>query len=169
MSREHHPEGSRGGWRRSLGALTHSAIRVLHRLTRRLGYPALATVPVSAAMLSRLETVNGAQPLEDVAQLFVGGRCHQVPVVADDGLPVGVVTRDDVATAVQVLGPHAHVSEAPRHEVVTVGPSESLASVLDQLRGSPDLIAVVVDHGDPVGVVTLDSLTAYAAGATKLS
>jgi CBS domain-containing protein len=153
--------------RRKLGALTQAGMRLLARLTRRLGYPVLATVPVSAVMLSRLQTVNLEQPLEDVAQLLVGGRQH-VPVT-DHGTPVGVVSRDDVRVAVEVLGPHAPVGEAHRHDVVTVAPSDSLAEVLEQLRRAPDSVAVVVDHGQPVGLLTVERLTAYLAQDQKLA
>lgn len=147
---------------RTLGRLTVRAIRRLSRIARRLGYPALATVPVSAAMLSRLQTVSPQQHLEDVAALFVGGRNAEIPVVVD-GTPVAVVTRDDVARGLAQNGPHASIAEAPRHDVVTVTPSDSLADVLEQLRAYPDAVAVVLDHGSPVGLLTYERLSAYIA------
>ena len=54
-------------------------ITVLSRAARRLGYPALASVPVSAVILNRLDTVSVEQPLEDVAQMLVpdaASRCR---------------------------------------------------------------------------------------------
>src|SRR5262245_44731485 len=89
----------RGRLREELGALITVGISVLSRAARRLGYPALASVPVSAVILNRLQTVSIEQPLEDVAQLLVAGRRSEVPVV-DGNRPVGVVTRDDLAVAV---------------------------------------------------------------------
>ncbi len=153
-----------GRWlRRTLGRLTGRAIRQLSVVSRRLGYPALATIPVSAAMLSRLDVVTPQQSLEDVAQLFIGGRNSQLPVI-EHGLPVAVVTRDDVARGLEIGGPHAAVSEAPQHNVVTVTPSDSLVDVMEQLRLAPDSVAVVVDHGAPVGLLTFDGLAAYLRG-----
>lgn len=146
--------------REKLGALISVGISALSRLARRIGYPALATVPVSAVILNRLDTVSVEQPLEDVAQLLVGGRRAQVPVV-DHGKPVGVVTRDDLALAVQALGPRAPVAELPRRGVVTVSPADSLGVVYVQLRARPDAVAVVVDRGAPVGVITYEHLLAY--------
>jgi CBS domain-containing protein len=146
--------------RGALVRLMETSIRKLSIVARRLGRPALATVPVSAAMLTRLDVVTPQQPLEDVAQLFIGGRNAELAVV-EDGMPVGVVTRADVALGLERNGPHARVAEAPRHGVVTVTPSDSLVEVLEQLRLSPDAVAVVVDHGDPVGVLTFDRLLAY--------
>ncbi|HEU0035789.1 MAG TPA: CBS domain-containing protein [Kofleriaceae bacterium] len=130
------------------------------RLGKRLGYPAFATIPVSAVMLSRVPFVSPQQPLEEVAQMFVAGRTAQVPVV-EDGAPVGVVTREDVVAGLERSGPHAPISAAPRHDVVTVTPYDSLADVLERLRHSPRAVAVVVDRGAPVGLVTADLLRSY--------
>jgi len=149
-----------GRLREKLGALISVGISVLSRMARRLGYPALATVPVSAVFLNRVDTVSVEQPLEDVAQLLVAGRRAQVPVV-DGDRPVGVVTRDDLAVAVQELGPHAAVAAVPRRAVLTVSPSDSLEDVLVRLRADPDTVAVLVDHGAPVGVVTFERLLQY--------
>jgi CBS domain-containing protein len=148
--------------RRALVALVDDATRALVGIGRRLDGPALATVPVSAVMLSRVETVSIEQPLDEVAELLVAGHHEQLPVV-DNGAPVGVLTRGDVATGLQRSGPHAPVSAAPRHDVVTVTPSDSLADVLDRLRETPDAVALVVDRGAPVGLLTVDRLEAYVA------
>jgi CBS domain-containing protein len=148
--------------RKQLGALISVGISVLSRLARRLGHPAFASMPVSAAILDRLATVSVDQSLEDVAQLLVAGRSSQVPIV-DGGKPVGVVTREDLAAGVQVLGPHAPVAEAPHRGVVTVSPADSLADVFARLRAAPEAVAVVVDRGAPVGVITLEHLLAYCA------
>ena len=134
---------------------------MLTRVARRLGAPAaLASVPVSAVILNRLTTVSVEQPLEDVAQLLVAGQRSEVPIV-DGDRPVGVVTRDDLAAGVQELGPHALVAQLPHREVLTVSPSDSLADVYVRLREDPDAVAVLVDHGALVGVVTYEHLLEY--------
>jgi Zn-dependent protease/predicted transcriptional regulator len=121
---------------------------------------AMAGVPVSAAMLRRVAMVNTEQPLQDAATLLLGQ--EQLPVI-EHGETVGVITRGDVATALAHAGPHATVGEAPRHDVVTVAPSDPLDLVLDKLRHVPDSVAVVVDHGEPVGLLTAEALAAYIA------
>ncbi|MDQ3341701.1 MAG: CBS domain-containing protein [Myxococcota bacterium] len=144
--------------RKALARLTGVAIRKLSAVARRLGAPA---IPVSAAMLTALPVVSSQQALQDVAQLFVGGRNQELAVV-DDGLTVGVVTREDVALGLERRGPHASVAESPRHDAITVTPSDSLADVLEQLRGAaPDSVAVVIDHGEPVGLLTFEKIVAY--------
>jgi CBS domain-containing protein len=121
---------------------------------------ALAGVPVSAAMLARVDTVRPDQPLEDAATLLLSGGQNQVPVV-DHGQPIGVLTRGDVARALAVAGPNATVAAAPRHQVVTVAPADPLDVVLERLRESPDAVALVIDHGAPVGLLTAEHLAAY--------
>ena len=44
-----------------------------------------------------------------------------------------------------------------------VSPSDPLDLVLDRLRQSPDAVALVVDHGQPVGLVTPEGLASYIA------
>jgi len=123
---------------------------------------ALSGVPVSAAMLRRVETVTPDQPLEDAAALLLAGRQNQLPVV-DHGRPVGVLTRSDVASALAHSDPRTPIASAPQHAVVMVDPAEPLDSVLDQLRASPDAVAVVIDHGTPVGLITAETLASYVA------
>lgn len=124
---------------------------------------AISGVPVSAAMLRRVETIAPEQPLEDAAALLLSGGLNQLPVI-DHGRPVGVITRSDVATALSHAGPDARVANAPQHAIVLVSPGDSLDSVLDKLRQEPDTVALVVDHiGQPVGVLTAEHLAAYVA------
>jgi Zn-dependent protease len=123
---------------------------------------ALAGVPVSAAMLRRVEAVTPEQPLEEAAALLLRGGLNQLPVI-DHGKAVGVITRSDVASALAHAGPDATVATAPKHEIVEVTPADSLDMVLDQLRQHPDSIALVVDEGLPVGVLTAEHLAAYVA------
>ncbi|NVB81858.1 MAG: CBS domain-containing protein [Kofleriaceae bacterium] len=123
---------------------------------------AIHGVPVSAAMLRRVEAVTPEQPLEDAAALLLRGGLQQLPVI-DHGKPVGVITRGDVATALAHAGPDATVATAPQHAVVEVEPGEPLDSVLQRLEEVPDSVALVVDHGLPVGVLTPEHLAAYVA------
>jgi CBS domain-containing protein len=94
--------------------------------------------------------------------LLRAGGLEQRPVI-DHGQPVGVITRADVATALAHAGPDATVASAPQHSIVTVSPGDALDEVLDKLREQPDAVALVVDHGHPVGVVTPEHLAAYVA------
>ena len=136
---------------------------VFAALAKKLQYPALATVPVSAAMLHRVPTVTPDQTLADAAQLCVRGNLH-VPVI-DHGRALGVVTKDALAHALAESGPSATISMAERRAVFTVPPSASATEVLEHLRAHPDSVALVVDHGAPVGLLTVEQLEDYLGRA----
>jgi predicted transcriptional regulator len=134
--------------------------RFLASVAKKLQYPALATVPVSAAMLSRVSAVSPDQTLEDACQQLVALRVTQMPVI-DHGRALGVVTRDAVAHALAEAGPRGTISMAETREVIQVNPSDPAADVLAKLRAHPDAVALVVDHGAPVGLLTVDELANY--------
>ena len=148
-------------WRWRMGRLADALMRLFGEIAKRLKYPAIASVPVSAAMLQRVETVEADEPLADVARLFIAGKVAQLPVV-DHGTIVGVITRDAVASALADAGPDAAVGQAPTRTVIIVTPSDSLSDVLGKLREAPGSVALVVDHGAPVGLLTAERLAAYA-------
>jgi Zn-dependent protease/CBS domain-containing protein len=123
---------------------------------------AIAGVPVSAAMVRRVDAVAPDQLLEDAAALLVAGGLDSLPVI-DHGRPLGVLTRADLATALAHAYPGATVATAPRHELITVSPRDPLEAVFERLGGDPDAVALVVDHGEPVGLLTADHLAQYVA------
>ena len=123
---------------------------------------AIDGVPVSAAMLTRVDTIGPEAPLEDAAALLLSGGHDQLPVI-DHGRPIGVLTRRDLAQGLATAGRDATVAAAPTHGIVTVESTDSLDLVLDRLRESPDSVALVVDHGVTVGMVTAETLARYVA------
>jgi len=143
-------------WRWRLGAL-------LAAIAKKLQYPALASVPVSAAMLSRVDAVTLDQTISDVAQQLVAHGVTQLPVIDGDRV-LGVVTRDGLAQAHAEAGSRATVAMA-LSEVLQVEPSASANEVLAHLRTHPETVALVVDHGSPVGVLTVDALETYLSRA----
>ncbi|CAN5713773.1 hypothetical protein BH11MYX3_BH11MYX3_35070 [soil metagenome] len=128
-------------------------------LANKLQYPALATVPVSAVLLHRVDAISPDQTLGDAAQLVARGT-GPLPVI-DHGRALGVMTRDALTDALIASGPRASISAASCREVMTVDPSTPASEVLERLRSMPDAVVLVVDHGSPVGFVTEDQLAAY--------
>lgn len=123
---------------------------------------ALAGLPASAAMQRRIDTVELDEPLETAATILVGGGSTAIPVV-EHGATVGVLTTSDVASGIAAAGADAPISSAPRHPAVMVPPTEPLDRVLDLLQSSPEAIAVVVDRGALVGILTPEQLASYVA------
>ena len=140
--------------------------RLFASLAKKLHYPAMASVPVSAAMLSRVPAVGAGHSLADAATLVARGT-GPLAVIDDDGHPVGVVTRNSLAHALIEAGPRASIAFAACANVVEVAPAACAQEVLALLRAQPDSVAMVVDHGMPVGVLTAEQLDSYLQQRTK--
>ena len=121
---------------------------------------AIIDVPVSAAMNRQIDIVTANEPLDEAARLLVTTGQTQLPIV-DHGETVGVLTKADVAEGIR--HGNATIGEAPHHPAIAVAPDASLEGVFDRLAHEPDAIAVVVDHGMPVGVLTAEQLATYVA------
>jgi CBS domain-containing protein len=158
-------DGAMSRWSRRIGRFAGGAIAAFRSVAYR-GGPTLLGVPVSAAILSQVVAVKPEQSLDEVAQLFVAGRHDLLPVL-DHGRPVAAITRRDLADGLERVGPHGSVGDAALHHVITVTPTEPLADVLQRLHAAPDSVAVVVDHGKPVGLVTAQHLIAYLDGVGR--
>ena len=97
---------------RWIGSVANRAISAIVSVAHRFGAPTLVGVPVSAAILTRVVAVRPEQTLDEAAQLLVTGRHDLLPVV-DHGEPVAVLTRQDVTTGLERMGPHAPVIAVP--------------------------------------------------------
>jgi predicted transcriptional regulator len=128
-------------------------------IAKRLAAP---SIPISAVLLARTSTaaVSPEQPLEDVAQMFVAGHVSQVPVM-DHGVAIGVATRSAVGDTLEHDGPHTPVGLVALRDVIVVDPSAKLDDVMAELVDHPGAVALVLDHGSPVGMVTREQLDAY--------
>lgn len=122
---------------------------------------AIANIPASAAMRGGVETVHASDSLESAASLAIATG-SPLPIIAD-GRPVGVLTERDIAEGISAVGPEAPIAAAPHHDAVTVSPTDSLERVLDQLHAEPDAVAIVVDDGVPIGILTTEQLATFAA------
>jgi CBS domain-containing protein len=132
---------------------------VLGSIAKRLVGP---SVPISAVILARTAsaTVSPEQPLEDVVQMFVTNRATEVPVI-DHGVAIGVATRNAVDDTLEHEGPHTPVGLVALSDVVVVKPDATLDDVREQLEDHPGAVALVVDHGAAVGMVTREELDAF--------
>jgi predicted transcriptional regulator len=132
---------------------------MLGAIAKRLAAP---SIPISAVILARTQSmaVHPQQPLEDVAQMFVANRATELPVI-ERGVALGVVTRNAVGETLEHGGPHTPVGLVALSDVVVVEPNALLDDVLAELEGHPGAVALVLDHGSPLGMVTRSELDAY--------
>lgn len=119
-------------------------------------------VPARAVMRRELEVVAPDESLEQAASRMIDAGTTALPVV-DHGQIVGALTRADLSASIGTAEADGTVAGVPMHPVIRIPPDEPLDEVLQELERAPDAIAVVVDHGTPIGVVTAEQLAAYAA------
>lgn len=130
---------------------------------------------VAAAMLRMFTTIGEGDTIESVAARLMSGVPQDFPVT-HDGTPaspiVGVLTRDDLAAAVQSRDPSTPVRDVMRAPPPPVRDSEPLEKALEALQasGSP-LLPVTDSFGRFVGLLTIDNvaqlLRLRAAAAAK--
>jgi predicted transcriptional regulator len=138
------------------------AFFVTKRVKRQQPRLPCAKAPVRDAMCSKIHAVRPEDSLGEAAHWLVETGQHPLPIV-EDGRVVGVLTRCDVATGINYAGDAATVSTVPHHAAIAVRPEDSVEGLADRFAHEPDAIAVVLDHGAAVGIVTAEHLATFVA------
>jgi CBS domain-containing protein len=118
---------------------------------------ALDGIPVMRAMITDFRTLSPDDPVSRAVDYFVAGFQQDFPVV-EDGRLVGVLTREDLATALARHGPDARVGDVMQRDFVTADPREMLQTALARLESCGCHTLPVVEDGRLVGLVTTDNL-----------
>jgi Zn-dependent protease/predicted transcriptional regulator len=119
---------------------------------------ALDGIPVSRVMITDFRALHPDEPLARAVEHVLAGFQQDFPVVNESGQLVGVLTRDDLATALGRYGPEALVREAMQREFVTADPNEMLQTALAKLESCGCRTLLVVQGGRLLGLVTMDRL-----------
>ena len=108
-------------------------------------------------MSSPARTLNIKTDVVDALKIMAGKNIKRLPVTADDGTLLGIVSRTDVLATIakassvaghlEILPPglHSTARDALFTDVPTAGPDTPLADILDQLVRSPLRRVVIVD------------------------
>jgi len=114
-------------------------------------------------MSTDVQTIGDEQPMSVAHRLMRERKVHHLPVL-HKGKLIGIVTDRDLRLleTVQDADPvKVAVSEAMSADVYTIGPDAELDQVVGAMAANRCGSAVVVDHGQIVGIFT----TADACGA----
>jgi Zn-dependent protease/CBS domain-containing protein len=118
---------------------------------------ALGNIPVSRAMLKDYRTVSPDDPLQVVIDLILAGSQQDFPVAAE-GRVVGVLTRQAVLTALSKRGEAGRVAEVMERDFHTASPNDMLEPLFLSMQAQRCRIVPVVNHGQLVGLVTLENI-----------
>jgi Zn-dependent protease/CBS domain-containing protein len=118
---------------------------------------ALAGRPVGLAMNTEARALEPSDSLQDVVDSILVGHQHDFPVTEGRHL-VGMLGRPDVLKALARHGPEARVGTVMRRKFETVGPLETLDVAFARLQQGQYTSLPVVDDGQLVGLITMDTL-----------
>ena len=91
---------------------------------------------VADVMAPVVQTIRASDTAVEAARLMRDNDVGSLPVLSEDGTPIGVLTDRDLAVRLVAEGrdPHsARVEELCSRELVTVGPEESLDEALTRM------------------------------------
>jgi Zn-dependent protease len=114
-------------------------------------------VPVRDAMVTEFHRLAVHDPLRLAVDHLMAGSQQDFPVMAD-GMPVGILSRDQLVAGIARHGIEAPVGSVLKRNVTWVDAAEPLESVLQRMRES-GLAALPVRDGERlVGMLTLDNV-----------
>jgi predicted transcriptional regulator len=119
---------------------------------------ALAGIPVMRAMITDFKTLAADDPLGTAAEHVLSGFQQDFPV-ADDGQVVGVLTRNDLVSALSNRGPTTPVRDAMQREYATTDPREMLERAFERLQECHCHTLPVLHNGELVGLLTSENVT----------
>ncbi|MEO8679681.1 MAG: site-2 protease family protein [Vicinamibacterales bacterium] len=118
---------------------------------------ALGGIPLRRAMLTDFRTLAPANTLGDAVDLLLASSQQDAPVVADGRL-AGILTRQDLLTALARGGRTALVGEHMKTDCPTADAAEMLEAALLRMQGHNCRTMPVLERGVMVGVVTMDNV-----------
>jgi Zn-dependent protease/predicted transcriptional regulator len=119
----------------------------------------LADVPVRTSMLTDFRTVSRDDSLGHAVELLLSGTQQDFPVRSPDGHALdGVLTRSNLMAGLARGGSDARVSEFVRSDIASVEANSPLSEAVSRLREGHGPCLQVVDHGQTVGLLTLENV-----------
>lgn len=114
--------------------------------------------PVRAAMITEFDTLEAGDPLQRAVDLLVSGNQQDFPVL-EGGVPVGILSRNDLLVGLQRAGPNASVGSMVNREGRFAEANEPLEDAFQRMREHRHPALPVLSGGRLVGLVTTDNVS----------
>ncbi len=134
-----------------LGAAQESVAALGRTLTR--------GIPIRAAMITELHTLEHGATIRDAANLLLSTSQQDFPVMHGNQV-VGLLGRQLLIRAIAAEGPEAYVAGAMDRNYIELDPNEDLADVLP-LMAQAGRCALVMENGLLLGLLTTDNLSEF--------
>ena len=129
---------------------------------------ALGGLPVRTAMVREFHTMQSHEPLGRAVELVLAGSQHDFPVLQGERL-VGVLTRQDLMSALASGGMEQSVQEAMVSEIQTTHPGEMLEVAFQRLQQCRCRVMPVVQNDVVVGLLTMDNVGEFMSVQSALN
>src|SRR6266550_1238898 len=116
-------------------------------------------LPVSEAMVTHLLTLPAHATLDDAVEALLHTSQHEYPVLDGAGRVLGVLTRDDMITALKRHGPATPVVDVMHRDLPVVGPHDPFGEAFRLMQESASPALPVVDRvGRLLGLITPENI-----------
>ncbi|MCF8258461.1 MAG: site-2 protease family protein [Flavobacteriales bacterium] len=120
----------------------------------------LSGFTVKDVLLKQFSTLRSDDPVAKAVQMLLDGQCSTFLVV-DNGLPVGILTRDAIIKALSDNGDGTPVSEVMDADLHTLSPNMRLQDVFQQMQQHRKEMMPVMDNGRLVGALDQENITEF--------
>lgn len=140
--------------RKPVGIVTISDI--LEALTGRFSSRPITSITAAEVMTSEVKTITPRKSIRTAAEVMLRSKIGGLPVVDDEGVLQGIITRSDLARAyMENYRGKATVGDLAREAYATVDPYHSIFYVARVIHLDPAGKVIVVDGDErPIGVIT---------------
>lgn len=117
-------------------------------------------LPVTAAMITRFDTLSPHDNLQSAVDLLLAGSQHDFPVVDGGGRVRAMLQRSDLITALAAHGPAYPVYEVAKHDPPSIPSDMPLTIALQHLSSSSLSTLPVLDAADEqlIGILTSENI-----------
>lgn len=118
----------------------------------------LAGATASDAMLTEFHLLSPRDQLSKAISLTLAGSQKDFPVGGHYQID-GVLTQNQLITALQNHGENIRVGELPLQEIITTPPETPVQQLIEEMQGETvPMIAVINSEGRTLGIVNLDNI-----------
>ncbi|CAN5634080.1 site-2 protease family protein [soil metagenome] len=128
----------------------------------------LGDARVHQAMLTDFHRLSPDDTLGFVAELLLSGSQQDFPVLDGDGHVLGVLSRSGLMQGLSQAGREGRVGDFVATPLGTVSAQEPIVPALARLREGEGPCLLVVDRGEPIGLLTVENIGEFLMVRTAL-
>lgn len=125
-------------------------------------------VPTRAAMMTRFRTLRPSDSLSTAVAELLAGSQTDFPVVDDTRQIVGLLTRNDLFRTLSEGSTQGSIAEAMRPVCYEADVDDMLDTTMRRMREANCPTATVMQHGELVGLITLENIGEFLSVQTAL-